>query len=82
MEICHPLAQKSYGLARLADHLGIDAEEIVAIGDVTGIIQKSLPKGRKIQLPIGINIVVQLTTPQNLFYLTGYLLRQGVWDTN
>ena len=33
LEICHPLAQKSYGLARLADHLGIDAEEIVAIGD-------------------------------------------------
>ena len=33
LEICHPLAQKSSGLARLADHLGIDAEEIVAIGD-------------------------------------------------
>ena len=33
LEICHPMAQKSYGLAQLAAHLGIDRSEIVAVGD-------------------------------------------------
>lgn len=33
LEICHPLAQKSYGLAQLAEHLGIDRQEIIAVGD-------------------------------------------------
>ena len=33
LEICHPKAQKSYGLARLAEHLGIHREEIIAVGD-------------------------------------------------
>lgn len=33
LEICHPLAQKSYGLTQLAEHLGIDRQDIIAIGD-------------------------------------------------
>lgn len=33
LEICHPMARKSYGLAQLAGHLGIDRAEIVAVGD-------------------------------------------------
>jgi hydroxymethylpyrimidine pyrophosphatase-like HAD family hydrolase len=33
LEICHPMAQKSYGLAQLAEHLGIRQDEIIAIGD-------------------------------------------------
>lgn len=33
LEICHPMAQKSYGLQQLAQHLGIARKEIIAIGD-------------------------------------------------
>ena len=33
LEICHPLAQKSYGLQQLAQHLGIARQDVVAIGD-------------------------------------------------
>ncbi len=33
LEIAHPMAQKSYGLAQLAEHLGIAQQEIVAVGD-------------------------------------------------
>lgn len=33
LEICHPMAQKSYGLQQLAQHLGIAWKEIIAIGD-------------------------------------------------
>ncbi len=33
LEITHPLAQKSYGLRQLAEHLGIARDEIIAIGD-------------------------------------------------
>ena len=33
LEICHPMAQKSYGLAQLADRLGIARDEIIAFGD-------------------------------------------------
>ena len=33
LEICHPMARKSYGLAQLAEHLGIRREEIIAFGD-------------------------------------------------
>lgn len=33
LEICHPMAQKSYGLAQLAQHLGIDRQDVVAVGD-------------------------------------------------
>lgn len=33
LEICHPMAKKSYGLEQLALHLGIDRSEIVAVGD-------------------------------------------------
>lgn len=33
LEICHPMARKSYGLAQLADHLGIDRQAVIAIGD-------------------------------------------------
>ena len=33
LEICHPEARKSYGLARLAEHMGIDRSQIIAIGD-------------------------------------------------
>ena len=33
LEICHPMAQKSYGLSQLAEHLGIHRDEIIAVGD-------------------------------------------------
>lgn len=33
LEICHPMAQKSYGLAQLAEYLGIHRDEIIAVGD-------------------------------------------------
>lgn len=33
LEICHPMAQKSYGLAQLADQLGVARDEIIAFGD-------------------------------------------------
>jgi hypothetical protein len=33
LEICHPLAQKSYGLKQLAQHLGIAQADVIAIGD-------------------------------------------------
>lgn len=33
LEICHPMACKSYGLDQLTRHLGIDPSDVVAIGD-------------------------------------------------
>lgn len=33
LEICHPLAKKSYGVDQLARHLGIGPQEVVAVGD-------------------------------------------------